>query len=183
LDGSQPNTSSYRYTVPFALPTAGIVRALAAAGGVHSGIVSRQFDVAPRDWRVVSATGDEPENLVKGGAFFGRTNTPVSIVIDLGKNYDLRGFTLKPVFDHTIGSATAAEIGPPARFTVWVSTDGQTWDEPVATGEFPNIAMNRAAQAIRFDVPHAGRYLRLLLPQATQNKPVIAVGGIGILTR
>jgi alpha-L-fucosidase len=50
-------------------------------------------------------------------------------------------------------------------------------------GEFANIAANRSPQAIRFDAPHSGRYLRLLLPQATQDKSIIGVGGIGILTR
>jgi alpha-L-fucosidase len=145
--------------------------------------VSREFDVAPKDWRVICATGDKPDNLVKGGVFLGQANTPVSIVIDMGQVYDLRGFTLEPVSDRTLSSTTAAEVGPPARFTAWVSTDGQTWGEPAGKGEFANIAANRSAQAIRFDVPHSGRYLRLLLPNATQAKPLIGIGGIGILTR
>jgi alpha-L-fucosidase len=50
-------------------------------------------------------------------------------------------------------------------------------------GEFANIAVNRSEQAIRFDAPHSGRYLRLLLPQATLGKSIIGIGGIGILTR
>ena len=175
----------------------GTVRALAAiteggdravsegtpSGGEHSAVVSGQFDVAPKDWRVLSATGDKPDNLVKGGVFLGQPHTPVSIVIDLGQVYDLRGFTLKPVSDHTLVSSTAAEVGPPARFTVWISTDGQSWGEPAGRGEFANIAVNRSAQAMRFDTPHSGRYLRLLLPHATQDKPIIGIGGIGILTR
>jgi alpha-L-fucosidase len=107
----------------------------------------------------------------------------VSIVIDLGEVYDLRGFTLKPVSARALISTTAAEIGPPARFTAWVSTDGQTWGEPAGMGEFANIAVNRSGQAIRFDAPRSGRYLRLLLPHATQEKAIIGIGGIGILTR
>jgi alpha-L-fucosidase len=185
LDGSQPGTASNRYTAHFALPTGGTVRALAVitGGGEQSAVVTREFDVAPKDWRVISATGDKPDNLVKGGVFLGQANTPVSIVIHLGHVYDLRGFTLKPVSDRTLISATAAEVGPPARFTAWVSTDGQTWGEPAGAGEFANIAVNRSAQAIRFDVPYSGSYLRLLLPQATQGRPIIGIGGIGILTR
>jgi alpha-L-fucosidase len=61
--------------------------------------------------------------------------------------------------------------------------DGQTWGEPAGMGEFANIAVNRSEQAIRFEAPHSGRYLRLLLPHATQGKPIIGIGGIGILTR
>ena len=185
LDGSQPNTASPRYSAPFALVTAGTVRALAVrtAGGEQSAIVSREFDVAPKNWRVISATGDKPDNLITGPVFLGQANTPVSIVIDLAQVYDLRGFTLKPVSDRTLISAAEAEVGPPARFIAWVSTDGQTWGEPVAKGEFANIAVNRSAQAVRFESPVSGRYLRLVLPQAAQDKPIIGLTGIGILTR
>jgi alpha-L-fucosidase len=157
--------------------------AVRTAGGEQSAIVSREFDVAPKNWRVISATGDKPDNLITGPVFLGQANTPVSIVIDLAQVYDLRGFTLKPVSDRTLISAAEAEVGPPARFIAWVSTDGQTWGEPVAKGEFANIAVNRSAQAVRFESPVSGRYLRLVLPQAAQDKPIIGLTGIGILTR
>ncbi|MFL6602707.1 MAG: alpha-L-fucosidase [Steroidobacteraceae bacterium] len=197
LDGSQPNVASPRYSAPFALATGGTVRALgvrtaggdrAASEGIPSGgeqsvVVSREFDIAPRDWRVISATGDKPDNLVKGGVFLGQPNTPVSVIIDLAQVHNLRGFTLKPVSDRAMSGTTAAQVGPPARFIAWVSTDGQTWGEPAGKGEFANIAVNRSAQAIRFDAPVSGRYLRLLLPHAIQDKHIIGLAGIGILTR
>jgi len=153
------------------------------SGGEQSAVVSREFDVAPKGWRVVSATGDKPDNLVKGDVFLSQANTPVSVIIDLGQVYDLKGFTLKPVSARALLSTAAANVGPPARFTAWVSADGQAWGGPAGMGEFANIAVNRSEQAIRFDAPHSGRYLRLLLPHATQAKPVIGIGGIGILTR
>jgi alpha-L-fucosidase len=103
-------------------------------------------------------------------------------VIDLGQSYDLRGFTLRPVVDHTITIATAERMGPPARFTAWVSADGHTWGKPVGSGEFANIAASRAAQRVRFDTSHRGQYLRLELPHAVQNKTIIGIGGIGVLT-
>ena len=185
LDDSQPNSASRRYTAPFALPAGGIVRAVAVKtqGGVRSAVVSRNFDVAPKDWRVVSATGDKPDNLIKGGAFLGQANTPVDIIVDLGKAYALKGFTLRPLFDRTMTITTAAQVGPPSRFIAWVSVDGQTWGEPVGQGEFANIAANRSVQIARFDAAHSGRYLRLNLPHAVQNRVIIGIGGIGILTR
>jgi alpha-L-fucosidase len=185
LDGSQPNVMSQRYSAPFPLPTGGMVRALAVRteGGEQSAVVTREFDVSPEGWRVASATGDNPESLLKGGTFLGQPNMPVSVVIDLGQAYDLKGFTLKPVVDRTMAITTAAQVGPPARYTAWVSTDGHTWGEPAGSGEFSNIAVNRSAQVVRFGEPHTGRYLRLLLPQATQGRPLIGIGGIGILTR
>jgi len=185
VDGTQPSLASHRYSAPFALPAGGTVRALAARTetGAQSAVASRDFDLAPKDWRVLSATGDMPQNLIEGLPFFGRANAPVNIVIDLGQSYDLKGFTLKPVVDHTITVATVQQMGPPARFTAWVSADGHTWGTPAGSGEFANIAASRAAQRIRFDAAHAGRYLRLELPHAVQGKPTIGIGGIGVLTR
>jgi alpha-L-fucosidase len=196
LDGSQPNTASPRYTTPFSLTTGGTVRAVAirtadgdraATGGVPGGersaVVSREFDIAPRDWRVISASGDQPDNLIKGGEFLGHPNAPVSVVIDLAQTYDLRGFTLKPLYDLSLTSATAAMVGPPARYIAWVGKDDQTWGKPAGEGEFANIAASRAVQAVRFDAPVSGRYLRLVLPRAIQDKPIIGLAGIGVLTR
>lgn len=185
VDGTQPSQASHRYSAPFALPAGGTVRALAirTETGAQSAVASRDFDLSPKDWRVLSATGDLPQNLIEGRTFLGHANSPVNIVIDLGQSYDLKGFTLKPVVDHTITIATAQQMGPPARFTAWVSTDGRTWGTPAGSGEFANIAASRAAQRIRFDASHAGRYLRLELPHAVQNKTTIGIGGIGVLSR
>jgi len=145
--------------------------------------VSRDFDIAPRDWRVIAASGDKPDNLIKGGEFLGQANASVSVVIDLAQAYDLRGFTLKPLSDLTLTSSTAALVGPPACFVAWVSMDGQTWGKPAGEGEFANIAANRSLQAVLFDAPVSGRYLHLVLPRAIQDKPIIGLAGIGILTR
>jgi alpha-L-fucosidase len=185
LDGSQPSLLSQRYAAPFALPAGGVVQALAVRkqSGARSAVAKREFDLSAKNWRVVSATGDQPENLIEGRTFLGRVNSPVSIVIDLGQSYDLRGFTLRPVVDHTITIAAAERMGPPARFTAWVSADGQTWGNPVGSGEFANIAASRAAQRVRFDTSHRGQYLRLELPHAVQNKTTIGIGGIGVITR
>jgi alpha-L-fucosidase len=185
LDGSQPSPASNRYGAPFALPAGGTVRALAVktAGGTQSAVASREFDVAPKDWRVIAATGDKPQNLIEGRTFLGPANSPVSIVLDLGQSHALKGFTLKPVVDHSITVTAAAQMGPPARFTAWVSADGQAWGEPAGSGEFANIAASRSVQRIRFDAPRHGRYLRLELPRAVQEKTMIGIGGIGIITR
>ena len=74
-------------------------------------------------------------------------------------------------------------MGPPAGYEVWVSADGAQWGDMSAQGEFSNIAANRTGQRIRFASPKSGRYVRIRLPHAVQDKPVIAVGKIGIITR
>jgi len=105
-------------------------------------------------------------------------------VLDLGQAYDLKGFTLKPTGqDISLGVEAVARMGPPASYELSLSADGQVWGQPVATGEFSNIAASRSEQKIRFNAPHAGRFLKLRLPHAVQDKPVIMIGGFGIITR
>lgn len=186
LDGSIPGAASPLYTVPFPLPDGGTIRAVTrrAQTGIVSSAVTREFDVSPARWSVVSTNGSQPENLLTGGTFSGQANAPLDIVLDLGQSYDLTGFTLKPAAqDISLGVDAVARMAPPAGYELWLSNDGQNWSTPVATGEFSNIAASRAEQKIRFDVPHAGRYLRLHLPRAVQDKPVVMIGGLGILTR
>jgi alpha-L-fucosidase len=185
LDGSAPGATSPLYTTPFALTDGGTVKAVTrrATTGVMSATVSRDFDVSPAQWRVVSTNGDKPENLLTGATVTGPANQPLEVVLDLAQPYTLTGFTLKPApQDISLGVEAVARMGPPAGYEVSLSPDGQDW-LPVATGEFSNIAASRAEQKIRFDAPHAGRYLRLRFPRAVQDKPVIVVGSLGILTR
>lgn len=183
-DGSLPSATSTPYTTPFPLPDGGTVRAIAksrASDGV-SDVSSRDFDVAPARWKAAS-NGAAADGLLNGEGFQGAEGQPVELVIDLAQPYALKGFTLTPYASRTLAITAADKLGAPAGFTAWVSADGQAWGDPVATGEFSNIAANRSEQKVRFDAPHTGRYLRLHLPRAVQDKPVIAVGGVGIITR
>ncbi|MFT4076988.1 MAG: alpha-L-fucosidase [Asticcacaulis sp.] len=184
LDGSQPSAASLLYSTPFALPDTGTVKAVTrrAATGIMSTVVTREFDVSPARWRVVSSNGENATDLLAGGKFIGPVGEPVEIVLDLAQVYTLTGFTVKPVGQNlTVDEIT--RMGPPAGYELWLSNDGQNWNTPVATGEFSNIAASRAEQKIRFDAPHAGRFLRLRLPRAVQDKSIIMIGGLGILTR
>lgn len=186
LDGSPATATSMLYTVPVALPDGGTVTAVTRRPetGILSAPVQRAFDVPPVLWTVVAANGDAPQNLLTGGTFAGADGQPVEIVLDLAKPYVLRGFTLKPaVHNISLDVATVARMGAPAGYQAWVSGDGQTWGDPVATGEFANIAASRTDQRIRFATAHTGRYLRLRLPRAVQDKPVIVLGGLGIITQ
>jgi alpha-L-fucosidase len=183
LDGSAPGTASTRYGAPFALPDGGTVRAVAiAASGTASAVSTADFDVAPGRWTVTTG-GKTAPGLLDGSGVIGAPGEPLDIVIDLAQSYDLKGFTLAPLTHFKLDLATAERIGPPAGYTAWVGDDGKTWGNPAASGEFANIAASRSVQKVGFTTPHRGRYLRLLLPRAVQDKPMIAAGSVGILTR
>jgi alpha-L-fucosidase len=147
-----------------------------------SAVVAQTFDVSPARWTVVSTNGEKAADLLAGGKFVGPNNQPLEIVLDLAQNYNLNGFTLKPI-GQNLSVDEITRMGPPAGYEIWLSADGQEWGAPVASGEFSNIAASRSEQKIRFDTPHEGRFLRLRLPRAVQDKPVIVFAGFGILTR
>ncbi|ESQ82509.1 hypothetical protein AEAC466_16725 [Asticcacaulis sp. AC466] len=186
LDGSTPNAGSKLYTTPFPLLDGGVVKAIArnADSNVSSSMTTREFDVSPADWTLIAANGEPAEALFGNGLFTGHSGEPVDVTIDLGRSYSLQGFTLKPAGQNiSLGVDVIARIGPPAGYEVWVSADGKTWGEPIATGEFSNIAASRAEQRVRFNKPYQAKFLRLRFAHAVQNKPMIVIGGLGIITR
>jgi len=184
LDGSPPGANAAAYTTPLALPDGGTVHAVAvkAASGAISGVATADFDVASGAW-TVTADGAPASGFLDDSGLIGQAGQSLDIVIDLAQPRVLTGFTLTPTSTLRIDVARAEKIGPPAVFTAWVSDDGKTWGDPVASGEFANIAASRAEQKIRFTASRRGRYLRLSLAHAVQDKPVIAVASVGILTR
>lgn len=80
------------------------------------------------------------------------TKYPHTIDFDCGENKNLQGFTYLPRQD---GGAN----GNIKAYRVQLSTDGQTWSEPVAEGNFEN---NANVQRIRFARPQRARYLRFI---------------------
>jgi len=104
-------------------------------------------------------------------------------VIDLGRSHDIKGFTLRPIVDHTMSTAVAARVGPPTRYSAWLGNDTDDWGTPVGEGEFANIGANRATQFVRFAAGRNARCLRLRLSRPLQEKPIVGIAEIGILTR
>lgn len=179
LDGSAPNVP---YTAPIPLADGGTIKAVARKGATESAIATADFDLAPVGWRISSDQGNADILIGQAGgwdrpSFTGAPHQPVDLVLDLGQTRTLTGFTVLPA------SQNPYDAGPPAGYTAWISDDGVTWQTPVAQGEFSNIAANRSLQKVRFSAPHSGRYLKLSLTRAVQDKAIIALSGIGVLTK
>ncbi|TCC57410.1 hypothetical protein E0H73_28885 [Kribbella pittospori] len=75
---------------------------------------------------------------------------PHHITLDLGATYQVDGFSYLPRQSGTNGMFKGYEI--------YVSTDGQTWGTPVATGEFPNSI---ATQRVNFTAT-PGRFVKFV---------------------
>lgn len=95
---------------------------------------SSQWNDLPRDsWKKVSA---QP------------------LVIDLGKDVTLKGFTYAPLNEQ-------AKPTMAYRYKFYVSMDGKAWTEVSANGEFSNIMHNPLPQTVKFAQPQKARFIKL----------------------
>jgi alpha-L-fucosidase len=65
-----------------------------------------------------------------------------------------------------------------------VSEDGKTWGEPVAQGNFANIANNPVTQTVKFSKSAKGRFVRLVaIAPANEKEHWASVAEMGVITK
>lgn len=192
-DGSEPTANSLRFNQPFSLPKGGTVKARAFVDNLKkaSSPVTAEFDVSSAKWTVTTAgspnsgeqaSGKETDRLIDGNAdtFWQQrrtSETPTSVVLDLGESLSLRGFAYLPRQDGKKG-------GIVYRYAVSVSQDGKTWSAPVSQGAFSNINNNPVGQSIRFETPQTARFLKFDALETTDaSDNTISIAELGVLTR
>ena len=108
------------------------------------------------EWSGMLGTGDDPP-------------PPHEIQLDIGEPAMIGGFRYWPRQD--------SENGRVDRYEFYVSTDGQNWQGPVASGRFPR---GTAEQVITFS-PEPGRYVRFVALSEINGRPWTAVGELTVL--
>lgn len=76
------------------------------------------------------------------------------LVIDLGKEVSLKGFTYAPLNEQ-------AKPTMAYRYTFYVSLDGKEWTKVPASGEFSNIMHNPLPQTVKFAQSQKARFIKL----------------------
>jgi len=184
LDGNEPSENAMKYSDPFELKEKGVVRAIAAdpSTGDKSASGIKEFDICKTKWTVISPNlKDDPkvafvidDNEQSSWRSERKNEMPKSIVIDLGENLILAGFTYLPTQARYID-------GTVANYQFFVSQDGKSWGQPVSEGEFSNIENNPILQTKSFD-PIEGRYIKLTGIREINDRNFISIGEIGVLT-
>lgn len=174
-DGSIPDSTSEKYESPFMFARKGTLNAIAVdpqTGGTGP-IARHEFDIPAVNWKLL---GEPGKNQRANAIFDGNPNTalvinqafPVDFVIDLGEVVNLAGFNYLP-------DQSRYSQGVIREYEFSVSTDGNNFGQPVASGEFGNIANSPIWQRVTFpSVP--GRYVRFraVSDVAGQNRAGIA---------
>jgi len=95
---------------------------------------------------------------------------PHYLILDLKKPVRVAGLTYLPRQDMTNGRI--------AEYEVYVSTDGQNWGSPVASGTWPNDAVMKT---VRFDQPQNAQFIKLVALTEVNNQPFASVAELGII--
>ncbi|WP_422081517.1 alpha-L-fucosidase [Ulvibacterium sp.] len=183
LDGREPSTTSPKYSDSFLLNSPASIKAMTVdpSTGEHSVASVKRFDIAKKDWKIVRVSSgdlgqasagidDDPDTF---WATDEGVDAPQEIVIDLGKVYDLTGFTYWPIQErYPFGIITAYEFA--------TSRDNANW-KITATGEFGNVVNNRIEQRVNFKTTKA-RYIKLKGLKVDNPDFRTSFGEVGVLT-
>ena len=185
LDGSEPGLNSPAFTAPLPLPKGGTIKArqVIAKEKKLGEIATAEFGLAKGNWKIVSASWDGPGNSASKtiddnpGTFWATHDAtehqlPQELVIDLGAEAAIKAFTYLPRQDN-------CPHGMVDKYTFYLSTDGQTWGEPAATGEFGNLRANPILQTVTLPKPVKARYFKFVATHAVEkNHAVVAELGV-----
>lgn len=95
------------------------------------------------------------------------------LVIDLGKEVNLKGFTYAPLNEQ-------AKPTMAYRYTFYVSSDGKEWTKVPANGEFSNIMHNPLPQTVKFAQPQKARFIKLDATTPDASAAVVEMEEIGV---
>ena len=183
-DGSEPSTASTAYTESFPLKGKGEIRAMVhdPVTGGSSAVTPELFDICKELWEVILP---DPRADYRGQAIVdARSNSiwrsnpeqglPKEMVVDLGEELELEGFTYLPTQQRYID-------GTISHYSFYVSKDGKQWGEPVSSGEFSNIKNSPILQTKNFDAVQA-RYIRFVAEREINEGSFVSIAELGIIT-
>ncbi len=181
LDGTNPTVDSRIYDGEFEWKDKGVVKAVAVdkASGDISPVSEKNFDVVKEKWKLI---GNFQSAKEAGKIFDGNEHTawnidkkvPADIVIDLGEQLTLNGFTYLP--DQGRWSP-----GIIFNYELYVSNDAKNWGNPVSQGEFSNIKNSPIMQEKHFE-PVQARYIKLRALSPAEENGRVGVAEFGVLT-
>ena len=173
LDETEPTISSLKYSNSFNLEQGGIVKAIAAKKNhAKSEVAMREYDLAPIGWSVERVGAEAIDGDVNTYATIERGK---DLVIDLGKTYEISGFSYTPV---------AGTDSPNIyRYNFYVGDEGRSWTKVKENEIFGNIKNNPVEQRVLFGYLMEGRFIKIEPIESTTGNEKYLVAGLGVITR
>lgn len=136
-----------------------------------------QLSNVPVDgWQVVGGNADSRKAIDGDRKTVWRASALTPLVVDMGDKVEVSGFSYAP----SIGEDLTGTI---YKYAFYVSLDGQSWTKCEASGEFSNIMHNPVPYFVRFGKTYPARYFKLEPVSEINNKNIVTVGEVGILTK
>lgn len=133
-------------------------------------------DVPVDGWQVVGGNADSRKAIDGDRKTVWRASALTPLVVDMGDKVEVSGFSYAP----SIGEDLTGTI---YKYAFYVSLDGQSWTQCEASGEFSNIMHNPVPYFVRFGKTYPARYFKLEPLSEINNKNIVTVGEVGILTK
>lgn len=133
-------------------------------------------DVPVDGWQVVGGNADSRKAIDGDRKTVWCASALTPLVVDMGDKVEVSGFSYAP----SIGEDLTGII---YKYAFYVSLDGQLWTKCEASGEFSNIMHNPVPYFVRFGKTYPARYFKLEPLSEINNKNVVTVGEVGILTK
>jgi len=154
----RPTSKSKKYTGPFLSDGKLEINAISyeTTTGKNSPVSREKFDISRKNWKVIGSDHEKANMVLDGNTStaWHQSNSnkmPVDLLLDLGSEQKLCGFSYMPDQGTTTGTI--------ARYQFFVSQDNIDW-KLADEGEFPNIKNNPLRQTRPF-APVNARYIRL----------------------
>lgn len=183
LDGTDPDLGTLKYTAPFLVTTPTTLKAISVDpdNGKKSMVSSRDLDIPKKDWMVLGPGNkkieeaalmiDENADTFWASPEDGPANP--EIIIDLGKQYSLTGFTYWP-------NQERYPFGIITDYACYISNDNKNW-QLASKGEFANVVNSRIEQRIDFKII-MGRYVKLKAIRVAGEDSRASFGEVGVIT-
>jgi len=181
IDGAAPTTKSLKYNAPFQSNGKIEVRAIAFDGTTYKSSPERreQFGVSRKNWKIIGIDDQKAYTVLDGNLSTAWRQSkeaalPCELVIDLGKEENLKGFRYYP--DQNMWQPAII-----TNYQFYVSNDNKEWrlaDE----GEFSNIKNNPLWQEKYFSTTKA-RYVKLVALKNTENNNNIGYAEVDVITQ
>lgn len=133
-------------------------------------------DVPVDGWQVVGGNADSRKAIDGDRKTVWRASALTPLVVDMGHEVSVNGFSYAPSLEEDL-------TGTIYKYVFYVSLDGQSWTKCEASGEFSNIMHNPVPYFVRFGKTYPARYFKLEPLSEINNRNVVTVGEVGILTK
>ncbi len=183
MDNSHPTVNSNKYTKPFSLKKKTTLKIICVDPKTDkkSPVKNIAFDKCKEKWKTIyriNQSGNS-NNAIDGSNksswYIQSDKMPIDIIIDLGEQLNLKGFTYLPDQSRYAG-------GYIFNYEFYISDNITIWGKVISQGEFSNINNSPVLQQKYFD-PQKGRYIKLRALSEVNNEKRIGFAEIGILTK